>query len=191
MALKKMDSQNVKIIRSDRKTISIQITPELLVIMRIPRYVTDKEAADFLEKKKSWIDKKRKELREISEKRKKDPPLTEVQIRNLAERALEVIPLKVEKYARILQVTYGRITIRNQKTRWGSCSAKGNLNFNCLLMLAPDDVVDYVVVHELCHRLEMNHSLKFWKQVERILPGYREQKEWLNINGAELMGRML
>lgn len=191
MALKKMDSQNVKIIRSDRKTISIQITPELLVIMRIPRYVTDKEAADFLEKKKSWIDKKRKELREISEKRKKDPPLTEVQIRNLAERALEVIPLKVEKYARILQVTYGRITIRNQKTRWGSCSAKGNLNFNCLLMLAPDDVVDYVVVHELCHRLEMNHSFKFWKQVERILPGYREQKEWLNINGAELMGRML
>lgn len=191
MVLKKMDSQNVKIIRSDRKTISIQITPELLVIMRIPRYVTDKEAADFLEKKKSWIDKKRKELREISEKRKKDPPLTEVQIRNLAERALEVIPLKVEKYARILQVTYGRITIRNQKTRWGSCSAKGNLNFNCLLMLAPDDVVDYVVVHELCHRLEMNHSFKFWKQVERILPGYREQKEWLNINGAELMGRML
>lgn len=191
MVLNKMDSQNVKIIRSDRKTISIQITPELLVIMRIPRYVTDKEAADFLEKKKSWIDKKRKELREISEKRKKDPPLTEVQIRNLAERALEVIPLKVEKYARILQVTYGRITIRNQKTRWGSCSAKGNLNFNCLLMLAPDDVVDYVVVHELCHRLEMNHSLKFWKQVERILPGYREQKEWLNINGAELMGRML
>lgn len=186
--MKNMDNRNVKIIRSDRKTISIQITSELLVIMRIPRYVSDREAEAFLDKKKLWIDRKLKECREMSEKRKKEPTLTKIQIRNLAERASQVIPPKVEKYAQILQVSYGRITIRNQKTRWGSCSSKGNLNFNCLLMLAPDEVIDYVVVHEVCHRKEMNHSPAFWELVEHMLPDYRKQKEWLKIHGAELMG---
>jgi len=88
-------------------------------------------------------------------------------------------------------VTYGRITIRNQKTRWGSCSSKGNLNFNCLLMLAPPEVLDYVVVHELCHRMEMNHSKRFWSLVETVLPDYREQEKWLKGEGAVLLRRML
>ena len=87
-------------------------------------------------------------------------------------------------------VTYGRITIRNQRSRWGSCSGKGNLNFNCLLMLTPDHVIDYVVVHELCHRLEMNHSPAFWAQVERVLPDYRKSREWLREHEKELIGRL-
>jgi predicted metal-dependent hydrolase len=87
-------------------------------------------------------------------------------------------------------VTYGRITIRNQRSRWGSCSGKGNLNFNCLLMLTPSHVIDYVVVHELCHRLEMNHSPAFWAQVERVLPDYRKSREWLREHEKELIGRL-
>lgn len=85
---------------------------------------------------------------------------------------LHVIPPKTAYYAKLLNVSYGRITIRNQKTRWGSYSSKGNLNFNCLLMLTPDEVVDYVVVHELCHRIEMNHFKAFWNLVESVLPDY-------------------
>ena len=80
-------------------------------------------------------------------------------------------------------VDYGRITIRNQKTRWGSCSAKGNLNFNCLLMLMPTEVIDYVVVHELCHLKEMNHSNAFWREVKQVLPDYRKQVKWLKDEG--------
>ena len=80
-------------------------------------------------------------------------------------------------------VKYGRITVRRQKTRWGSCSSKGNLNFNCLLMLCPDFVVDYVVVHELCHLKQMNHSERFWAEVERVLPQYKEARKWLKENG--------
>ena len=75
---------------------------------------------------------------------------------------------RVERYRTLLGVSVGRVTIRCQRTKWGSCSAMGNLNFNCLLMLCPPDVRDFVVVHELCHRKEMNHSARFWKLVESV-----------------------
>ena len=76
-----------------------------------------------------------------------------------------------------------------QKTRWGSCSSDGNLNFNCLLMLAPEEVQNYVVVHELCHRRQMNHSKKFWDEVEKYDPDYKKQKKWLKDHGDEIMRR--
>ena len=112
------------------------------------------------------------------------------EIKALAEKAKAYIPQRVEYYAQIIGVNYGRITIRNQVSRWGSCSAKGNLNFNCLLMLAPFEVVDYVVVHELCHLKEMNHSKIFWNEVEQIIPNYREHKKWLRDNGRELIEKL-
>ena len=116
--------------------------------------------------------------------------LTTEEIKKLAEEALQYIPQRTAFYAPLVKVSYGRITIRNQKSRWGSCSGKGNLNFNCLLMLMPPEVIDYVVVHELCHRLEMNHSERFWKEVERVLPDYKLRKKWLRENGDRIMRRM-
>ncbi len=104
---------------------------------------------------------------------------------------MQIIPDKVRFYAEKIGVDYGRVTIRNQKTRWGSCSAKGNLNFNCLLMLAPEDVLDYVVIHELCHRKEMNHSPRFWSEVAKIMPDYKNSKIWLKENGNDIIRRML
>ena len=103
---------------------------------------------------------------------------------------MTVIPDRVRHFAPMVGVTYGRITIRNQRSRWGSCSGKGNLNFNCLLMLTPSFCLDYVVVHELCHRLEMNHSPAFWAQVERVLPDYRKSRDWLKEHEKELIGRL-
>jgi len=101
--------------------------------------------------------------------------------------ALVDIPQRVRKYAPIIGVEYGRITIRMQKSRWGSCSSKGNLNFNCLLMAMPEEIRDYVVVHELCHRLQMNHSDKFWAEVEKIIPDYKAKRKWLRGNGEDIM----
>ncbi len=118
------------------------------------------------------------------------PPLTGEELHALTEKALTCIPERVKFYAPQIGVTYGRITIRNQKTRWGSCSAKGNLNFNCLLMLTPPEVIDSVVVHELCHRKEMNHSNRFYAEVLRILPDYWKWHGWLKEHGEAIMRRM-
>jgi superfamily II DNA helicase RecQ len=113
--------------------------------------------------------------------------LTKEQLRTLKKRAAAAISERVEYFAPIVGVTYGNITIRSQKTRWGSCSASGNLNFNCLILLAPPEVLDYVVVHELCHRKQMNHSPLFWAEVERVLPDYKASVRWLKQNGRRLM----
>ena len=103
---------------------------------------------------------------------------------------MKVVPGRVAHFASLVGVNYGRITIRNQRTHWGSCSSKGNLNFNCLLMLAPAEVLDYVVVHELCHRKEMNHSARFWTEVEKVIPDYKVHEKWLKTEGSRLMRRM-
>jgi predicted metal-dependent hydrolase len=117
-------------------------------------------------------------------------PLKMDEIRALADRALKVIPERAAHFAPLVGVQYGRITIRNQKTRWGSCSSKGNLNFNCLLMLAPPEVLDYVIVHELCHRKEMNHSPRFWSEVAKVIPDYKKHEKWLKTEGTRLMRHM-
>ena len=172
-----------KLIHSDRRSIGIQITQEGVVV-RAPKRMSDAEIDRFVQSKRDWIET------HLAKVPPAQPKFSGEEIHRLAEEALKRIPERVRYFAPLVGVTYGGITIRNQRTRWGSCSAKGNLNFNCLLMLTPDHVIDYVVVHELCHRLEMNHSARFWAQVERVLPDYRESLQWLRDHGQELIGRL-
>ena len=175
-----------KVIRSARKTLALQIHPDGSVIVRAPLKMPLKDIETFLAEKSAWIEKHLNKAKQCSE----SEPFTHEEIRKLADAALADIPQRVRHYAPIVGVTYGRITIRNQRSRWGSCSSKGNLNFNCLLMLCPEEVRDYVVVHELCHRIEMNHSPRFWAQVERVCPDYRVHRKWLKDHGGELIGRL-
>ena len=190
-------AMNVKIIRSNRKTLAIQINPDLSVTVRAPMYAPQSDIERILIEKESWIQKHIERIREQEAKKKEiqgesveSEYLTNEEIKKLADKALQHIPKRVSYYAKQIGVTYGKITIRNQKTRWGSCSGKGNLNFNCLLMLTPPEVIDYVIVHELCHRKEMNHSGAFRAEVEKILPDYKEQVKWLKENGGKIIGRM-
>lgn len=177
------------IIRSRRKTISIEITALGEVFVRAPRWVSKSEIDRFVAEKGNWIQKHLVKIQCRQEQLTDVKMLTDEEIEQLANQALEVIPKRVEHYARLLNVTYGRITVRNQKTLWGSCSNKGNLNFNCLLMLAPPEVLDYVVVHELCHRKEMNHSKHFWSEVAQIIPDYKVYRKWLKEQGHTLLYR--
>lgn len=182
----------ITVIRSNRKTVSIQVNEDLSVTVRAPQHTTSKEIEHILFEKKAWIEKhieKMKDRKAQSEEQKVER-LTNEEIQSLAERALEYIPKRVYYFARRIGVEYGRITIRNQKTRWGSCSRKGNLNFNCLLMLMPPEIIDYVIVHELCHRKEMNHSSAFWREVAKILPDYKKAEAWLKAEGGSIMRRV-
>ena len=108
------------------------------------------------------------------------------EILELTAKAKEELPAIIKKYAEVMDVTYNRITIRHQKTRWGSCTKTGNLSFNCLLMKMPENVRDYVIIHELAHCKELNHSTKFWTIVAEYCPWYKEAKLWLKENGENL-----
>lgn len=179
----------VTVIRSNRKTVAIQVNSDLSVTVRAPRSASEKDIEEILKKKEAWISKHIEKIKKTKERLEAEPTekLTREKVIALAEEALKVIPARVEYFARVIGVTYGKITIRNQKTRWGSCSSKGNLNFNCLLMLAPPEVLDYVVVHELCHRKQMNHSKAFWAEVEKVCPDYKAAKKWLKEEGSQLI----
>ena len=174
-----------QIIKSDRKTIAIQIKPDGQVVVRCPKRMRVEEAKRFVESKADWIEKHLA----------KRPPqnvakYTPKEVEQLREQARKLVTERVRYYAPIIGVTYGQIAIRTQHTRWGSCSSKGNLNFNCLLTLVPLEVLDYVVVHELCHRIELNHSETFWREVEKVLPNYKAQRSWLKENGIRLISKL-
>ena len=179
-----------EVIRSRRKTLCVEIRNGQ-VIVRAPLRVSAAEISRFLEEKRPWIEKHLARAAAQKEAAKDLPPLTEKELRSLAEQAKALFPDRVAYFARLMGVTYGRITIRCQRTRWGSCSSKGNLNFNCLLMLVPRDVADSVIVHELCHRKYMNHSAAFYDEVLRVLPDYRTRDRWLKKNGPALMARLV
>lgn len=183
----KVGRLEVEVIRSRRKTAVIQLTNKGEIVARVPERMPRSEIKRMIREKEPWISAHlRKQERMRAESGFPAEGLMPEEVKELACKAKAVLPERVAYFARLLGVDYGRITIRHQKTRWGSCSAKGNLNFNCLLMLAPREVQDYVVVHELCHRKEMNHSEEFWKEVENILPDYKIRRKWLKEKGIFL-----
>lgn len=179
----------ITIIYSKRKTVSIEVRSDGLLV-RAPKGMSKRRINAFLCEKRDWIEKHWEKMQKQQSALAQLDPFTMDEIRELADKATRIIPEKVKKYALIVGVDYGRITIRNQRTRWGSCSSKGNLNFNCLLMLFPEDVIDYVVVHELCHRKHMNHSAEFYAEVARVFPEYRSCQKWLKENGGVYLGRL-
>ena len=173
-----------QIIKSDRKTIAIQIKADGQVVVRCPKRMRIEEARRFVESKANWIEK------HLAKRPAQDvAKYTPQEIGQLREQARKLVTDRVKYYAPIIGVTYNKIAIRTQHTRWGSCSSKGNLNFNCLLALVPPEVLDYVVVHELCHRKEQNHSARFWSEVEKVLPNYNVHRKWLKEHGASLFAR--
>lgn len=179
----------ITVIRSSRKTLSIQLKSGELVA-RAPLRMKEKDIYEFIESKRAWIEKHLSSMEERQRALEGIHPFTEEEIKSLAEKAKAIIPERVKYYAPKIGVTYGRITIRSQRTRWGSCSSKGNLNFNCLLVLFPPEIIDSIVVHELCHRKHMNHSPQFYQEIDKFFPDYKRCHKWLNDNGMKYMERL-
>ncbi len=187
--LVKIAGLSVLLVRSSRKTLAVQIRADGTVIARAPLRMPKDRILCFLSEKASWIRMQQGRMQERENMRQQARiHLDAAQEKELRERAKSVLAQRTAYFARQIGVTYGRITVRDQKTRWGSCSQTGNLNFNFRLILAPLEVLDYVVVHELCHRRQMNHSTQFWQEVAQVLPDYRKRKAWLTENGWRLMG---
>lgn len=185
----KIEGLSVLLVRSSRKTLAVQIRADGTVIARAPLRMPKDRILCFLSEKASWIRMQQGRMQERENMRQQARiHLDAAQEKELRERAKSVLAQRTAYFARQIGVTYGRITVRDQKTRWGSCSQTGNLNFNFRLILAPSEVLDYVVVHELCHRRQMNHSTQFWQEVAQVLPDYRKRKAWLTENGWRLMG---
>ncbi len=178
-----------ELIRSDRRTAALEIREGKLIV-RAPRRMPQAQIEAFVQKNQAWIDARLARARARQQALQEIPKLTQDEIRDLARQAARVIPARVAYFAPLVGVSYGRITIRCQRTRWGSCSSEGNLSFNCLLMLAPPEVLDSVVVHELCHRRQPNHSRQFYDEVLRVFPEYRRHQTWLKENGDALLARV-
>ena len=160
----------IKILYSSRKTLALEIKDPGDLLVRAPKGLPRQKILDFVAEKENWIQKHMKRM----EERKKEQEI----FAQVSGEELQMLTTAAKRE---------RITIRHQKTRWGSCSSKGNLNFNCYLMLAPQEVLEYVVVHELAHRREMNHSKAFWKIVEQYKPNYKWSKRWLKEEGVKLL----
>ena len=174
------------ILRSRRKTIAIQITPAGQILVRCPLRMSQREIRQFVNSKQEWI---HGHLTRIAQTPVL-PPFSEEELKEMVQWAKDMLPERVCFWAAKAGVTYERITIRRQHSRWGSCSSQGNLNFNCLLALVPENVLDYIIVHELCHRRHMNHSPAFWAEVARLLPDYAAARTWLKQEGGKLIARL-
>ncbi|WP_313183153.1 M48 family metallopeptidase [Lacrimispora sp.] len=220
-----------RIIKSDRRTMALQVTKAGEVFVRLPRRLPFKAGHELVLKNRDWVFAQVEKIRIASEKKsafhwtegasvllygdcrllhiKSDPkkkafcvqdtkeglvvsgPVSSYEENELEAAVKEAVKLwyrreargylesKAASWSAFMKVDYGKIAIRDQATRWGSCSARGNLNFNWRLVLLPEELADYVVVHELAHRLQMNHSPAFWEIVERELPDYRLRRREL------------
>lgn len=180
----------VQVIRSGRKTVGVKVDQTGMVTVQAPYLTQEAELRAFLSQQADRIEQYVQRSRLAARQAEDAGRFTAADLERMAQQALQVIPERVAYYAGLLGVTYGSITIRNQRSRWGSCSGKGNLNFNCLLMAAPAEVLDSVVAHELCHRKHMDHSRAFYAELYRVFPAYDRCSRWLKEEGALLMRRM-
>ena len=177
-----------QMVRSKRRTVGISVKPGGEIIIRAPKLLPQAAVLAFVYQKTDWIlsaYNNQKDRIPQDNNIEKDAATLALEKR-YRDAAREYIPKRVEYYHTLTGGSYEKITIRDQKTRWGSCSNNGTLSFNYRLMLAPPRVLDYVVVHELCHLTHMNHSREFWDMVASILPEYKEYRKWLKENGHTL-----
>ncbi len=216
-----MNFQIHEIIKSNRKTISIQVDEQGKLIVKVPKSLNNNELELVLQKHHSWIEKRIDfyKKNKIQEKRfienqdflflgekyflKFNPDYSSPyifednifissKIENnwldvfynwYRQQAIIIFNQRAIIFSKLLGVRYKKIKLSNAKTRWGSCSSLGNINLAWRLIMAPLEIIDYVIVHELAHLLQANHSQRFWAEVQKILPDYKNRRKWLKENG--------
>ena len=165
------DSLPIIYIRSERRTLAISVGKDGAVRVRMPLYYPMEKAVRFVEEHAEWIEKAQKRVQTFREKTEVSPE-REAELRLLAKK---VLPEKVKHYAERMGLFPTSVRITSARGRYGSCSAKNGICFSFRVMLLPDAAIDYVVVHELAHIAEHNHSERFYRVIEKTLPDYKER----------------
>ena len=169
--------ETYELIRSQRKTLALEITRDCRVVVRAPLRLSRTRIDAFVESHADWI------ARHLERQRQRmadaPPPPTPADIAAFKARAREILPPKVAYWSARMGVSPTGLKITTARKRYGSCSGKNSLCFSCFLANAPDAAVDLVVVHELCHIREKNHGPRFYALLEHYLPDYRERKKLL------------
>jgi len=184
-----MQERSVRVVRAGTKSARLRVEQDE-VVLYVPFHTAEETVKAILRRHRRWIANRQAQLTQMQSTARERPPFAPEELEKLRQDARRVIAARVAYYAPLVGVYCPRITIRFQKTRWGSCSAKGNLSFNGLLLLAPEGTLDAVVVHELCHLRRMDHSPQFYGEVLRVMPDYKEHHDWLKRHGRELLSRL-
>ena len=163
-----------RVIRSARRTLSLELTPSGELLVRAPYAAGDAEVAAFAEAHRGWVDS---HLPKVLARQR--PPLTKEEERSLRHLARADLPVRTARWAALMGIDYTGVSITSARHRFGSCNSRGKICYSFRLLEFPEEVIDYVVVHELAHRLEMNHSSRFYAIVERYLPDYRRRRALL------------
>lgn len=184
--------------RTGRRSLALVVREHGELEVRVPLACSEAEIRRFLESRADWIlthmeaQRRRSDEKEASRPHRSEEEKERLQM-DCIRKMRELLPERIALYEPLLPPSHRpitRVSVRGQKTRWGSCSLRGSLSFNWKLALAPeecrDEIIDYVVVHELCHLVHMNHSVAFWSEVERILPDCQKSRKWLKENGYQL-----
>ncbi len=163
-------SVKYSVVRSNRRSIAVQVDDECNVTVKAPLTCSDEHIEEFLEQKKEWL---QKAIASQLEKAKKKKSYSDEDIKILRAQAKEIIPQKVRHYSEIMGVSPTGIKINSAKKRYGSCTGENSLNFSLYLMDKPDEFINYVVIHELAHIRHHNHSKDFYKFIEQFMPEYK------------------
>lgn len=167
-----------EIIYSKRKTLALQVKADLTVVVKAPRGLSRKYIDDFVNQKADWINERLQKYKSLPF----NPYMfTKQEIADLKRKTLEIVVPRVQHYASIMGITPNKISASSAKARFASCNSRGNLSFSFRLCLYPIEAIDYIVVHELSHMVEMNHSKRFWAVVEKYMPDYKERIKLLRI----------
>jgi len=164
--------------RSKRaKRMRIAVFCDGRVVVTVPKFLKDNIVAEFLTQKKNWIVQKINKF--LQHPRRVVRARTKRDYKRYKDEALNLLLERIEYFNQLYGYKYNKISVKNQKSRWGSCSRKGNLNFNYKILFLSEEARDYIVVHELCHLNEFNHSKKFWDLVKKVIPNFREIRKSL------------
>jgi predicted metal-dependent hydrolase len=157
----------------------LRVLDDGTIRVTLPRWGSKRDALAFVERSAPWIARQQRKVQARPAITHRDEPA-------LRQRALKELPPALLALARTHAVTVARISVRNQRSRWGACSARGSITLNWRLILVPDFVREYVMIHELMHRRELNHSRRFWRHVAAACPRYDDARRWLRTDGQHL-----